>query len=320
MRPVKRAQVELRRLTMQSSVALLAELLRRLVAQGAVRPDLVVLTSEPRPLLLGVRRRLEQFPLQKLVPEPAMKRLDVAVLPRTPDRHRDRLSPLLRKPAGQRLADELRTVVASYSGRRPTPTDHPSQHPAHVRPSQRSAYMPRQAFPSVFVHQRQPLACSSRNRAVGDEVVGPDVVLEARRLLDTTVGTRPRFRPKFPQFSQAHGPPQTQLVPQPPYPLEVHRPALFDQPGMDTPIAIARVPARQPPDNAHQGVLVGMLAWLVAKRGTRPPQYRADPPLGDVVGLTQVVRGGPLLGSGHHFFLRLPAAFSCPTAARRRAA
>src|SRR5579875_275928 len=170
MRPVKRAQVELRRLTMQSSVALLAELLRRLVAQGAVRPDLVVLTSEPRPLLLGVRRRLEQFPLQKLVPEPAMKRLDVAVLPRTPGRHRHRLGPLLRKPAGQRLADELRTVVASYSGRRPTPADHPSQHPAHVRPSQRSAYMQRQAFPSVFVHQRQPLECSSRNRAVGDKV------------------------------------------------------------------------------------------------------------------------------------------------------
>src|ERR671922_2816344 len=106
---------------MQSSVALLAELPRRLVAEGTVWPDPVVLAPKPRPLLLGVRRRLEQLHLQELVPEAAMKRLDVAVLPRAPGRHRDRLGPLLREPAAQGLADELRTVVTAYPGRRPAP-------------------------------------------------------------------------------------------------------------------------------------------------------------------------------------------------------
>src|SRR5215831_13190284 len=99
---------------MQSPVALLAELPRRLVAQGTVRPDPVVLAPKPRPLLLGVRRRLEQLHLQELVPKGALKRLDVAFLPRAPGRHRDRHGPRLREPAAQRLADELRTVVAPY--------------------------------------------------------------------------------------------------------------------------------------------------------------------------------------------------------------
>src|SRR5262245_65712030 len=113
---------------MQSSVALVAELRRRLVTQGTVRPDLVVLAPKPRPLVLGVRRRLEQLHLQELVPEPTMERLDVAVLPRAPGRHRNRLGPLLRQPAVQRLADELRAVVAPNPGRRPPPADHPCQH------------------------------------------------------------------------------------------------------------------------------------------------------------------------------------------------
>jgi hypothetical protein len=35
-----------------------------------VRPDLVVLAPKPHPLLLGVRRRLEQLHFQELVSEP----------------------------------------------------------------------------------------------------------------------------------------------------------------------------------------------------------------------------------------------------------
>src|SRR5262249_7911295 len=64
------------------------ELLGRRVAQRAVRPHRVVLAAEPCPLRPRVRHRLELLPLQELVAQAAVKRLDVTVLPGPPRGHR----------------------------------------------------------------------------------------------------------------------------------------------------------------------------------------------------------------------------------------
>ena len=80
---------------------------------------------------------------------------------------------------------------------------------------------------------------------VMDEVTGPDIVLKPGRLLDTAIGTGPAFRAQFPGFSQPQGPSQSQAVPEPANPLEIHRPAPTDQQGMNAAVAVTRMPPRQ---------------------------------------------------------------------------
>src|SRR5580698_709482 len=101
------------RLVVQASVTLLAELLGRLVLQRTVRTHRVVFPVEPPSFLLGILFVLELLALQKLVSEAAVERLADTVLPGSARRHLDRLGSFPRQPAGQCLADELRTVVAA---------------------------------------------------------------------------------------------------------------------------------------------------------------------------------------------------------------
>src|SRR5437588_8268920 len=103
---------------MEASVAFIAVLLRRLIADAAMRADRVVLAPPPSSFRLCIQHRLELLAVQKLVAQPAVKRFDEAVLPRTRRRHRDRLRSGGRQPADQRLADELRAVVAAKPRRR----------------------------------------------------------------------------------------------------------------------------------------------------------------------------------------------------------
>src|SRR5207237_6068529 len=171
--------------------AVVAEFLRRLVVQRTRRPHRIVFTSKQLFFLLVVRYALELFPLQELIAASTMKRLRLTVLPGASGRHLDRLGSLLRQPLLQRLADELRTIVAPDSLGRPSPPYHPCQDPSHVCPTYHPIDVQRQALPRVFVHQRQPLERTSVHRPIGDEVVRPPVVLDPRRLLDAAVGTRP---------------------------------------------------------------------------------------------------------------------------------
>src|SRR5262249_61552075 len=96
-----------RRPAVAALVALVAELPRRLVPQPAVRPHPVVLAAEPRRLRPRVRHRLELARLQELVAQPAVERLDVALLPRAPGRHRRQLAAPAGQPAAQRPPHEL---------------------------------------------------------------------------------------------------------------------------------------------------------------------------------------------------------------------
>lgn len=51
------------------------------VSQSAVRPDSVVVTAPPLDQDLGLAKRVEDLAVQKLVPEPCVEALAVAVLP-----------------------------------------------------------------------------------------------------------------------------------------------------------------------------------------------------------------------------------------------
>ncbi len=78
----------------------------------------------------------------------------------------------------------------------PAAADHTPWHPARQHLSARN----RHATPGhsrCIHHQGQPLEPSSATGSIGNEVISPHVILEPRRLVDTTVRTRPRFRPQL---------------------------------------------------------------------------------------------------------------------------
>ena len=52
------------------------------VSQRTVRPDRVVVLPPPLDEHLGLKQRVEGFPLEQLVPELAVEALHIAVLPR----------------------------------------------------------------------------------------------------------------------------------------------------------------------------------------------------------------------------------------------
>src|SRR5262245_14894986 len=85
----------------------------RAVAQRTVRPDRVVLLLP----LLAQHPRLQQagelLALQQLIPQPAVERLGVAILPRCPRLDVQRPDARPRQPGPQRLGNQLRPVVAA---------------------------------------------------------------------------------------------------------------------------------------------------------------------------------------------------------------
>src|SRR6266851_4017959 len=287
---------------MQTAITLGAEFHRRLVAQRTVRPDSVVLAPPPSCFAAGIGHRFEFLAIQELVTQSAMKRLDEAILPRTRRRHRDCFRSRLWKPTGQDLTDELRAVVAADPRRRSAATYHARQHPAHVRPGHRRADVERQALPSIFVHQREPLERTSVGGAIDDEIARPHVVLETRRLVHATVGAATRHA-GFPGFLAARRSPETEFVPQPPHAFAIHAPALMPQSRVNALVAIARMPPGQSPDRLDQSIFAGTLPATITDGRTRSAQDPAGAPLRDAIGLAQIVRGRSLLRGGHHFFL-----------------
>ena len=94
--------------------------------------------------------------VQQLVPNLAVERLGVTVLPRHPRRDVPRLPSPPTSSAPDGLSDELRAVVAADSA--PAPRA-PARPPAPLSPPQPSCpiHLQRQALAGVLVDQREPL-------------------------------------------------------------------------------------------------------------------------------------------------------------------
>src|SRR4051794_15139624 len=89
----------------------LPELRWRPIPQRTVRPDLVVFPLPLPPQHARFQHAPKLFSLQKLVPQLAVERLRIPVLPRRPRLDVQRLDLRPRQPGPQRLGDELRAVV-----------------------------------------------------------------------------------------------------------------------------------------------------------------------------------------------------------------
>jgi hypothetical protein len=79
--------------------------------QRRMRATMVVLHSLPRAQHLRLRKPAKQFRLQQLIPQPSLKALGVAVLPRTAGLDVQRLHLGTAEPHADRPRDELGAVV-----------------------------------------------------------------------------------------------------------------------------------------------------------------------------------------------------------------
>src|SRR5262245_6224309 len=199
-----------------------------------------------------LQQAAELLGVEELVPQPAVERLRVPVLPRRARRDVQHLDRLLLQPAADRLRDELRAVVAADVPRRAAPADQRREHGDDRTRRQRPPDLQRQALAGVLVHHAQPLQRLAVGRPVVDEVPTPHVIAALGPAPDTAVGTRtePPLLSLLLRDFQALPPPE------PVDPLAVDPPALPPQQRPDPAVAEPRVPPDQRQHPPHQPPLV----------------------------------------------------------------
>ena len=150
------------------------------LAQGTVRSDPVVGLSVPLGQHPPLQQRVEDLPVQQLVPQLALETLYVAILPRCPGLDVELLGTHTPKPLAHSHGRELRSVVRTGEA------DHSSGHHqlgkrldligrpyAAVGPD-------RQAVPGELIHKGQPPNHSAIMEPHLHEVIGPHMVLSCR--------------------------------------------------------------------------------------------------------------------------------------------
>src|SRR3954469_19644740 len=125
--------------------------------------------------------------------------------------------------------------------------DHPDLLGGHA-----TAHLQRQAFPSVFINQAEPLETPAVAGPIEEEVPGPDVVLAPRGA--EMAGVRVlAVRPAWLDLGRLPGQLQPELTPVATHRPLVGRPALAVQHHPDPSVAEPRVDAREGLDPPCQG-------------------------------------------------------------------
>jgi len=127
------------------------------VAQREVRPDPVVRVAPHLDQDLRLEQGVEALSVQALVAQPAVERLDVAVLPGAARLGEQRLHVDPPQPAAPRPRRELRAVVRADVGRRSAPHAEVGEHVEHILRTQPPRDLDRQALARVLVdHGEHP--------------------------------------------------------------------------------------------------------------------------------------------------------------------
>jgi len=249
----------------------------RLVPQRTVRTAMIVLHPIPRPIGPRLGQIGKLLPRQKLVPQPAVERLGVAVLPRAARLDIQRLHLGIGQPAANRRSDELRPVVAADVFRHPASHGQLRQYVDHILRCHPTSHLQSQAFPGVLVHHRQPLQRPTVAGPVVDEIPRPHMVLVLRSTPSATVGTVPQM----PLFSLLLRHFQPLLTPQPMNQLAVHTPAFPPQQLPNPPISIPGMFPHQLQHPAYQPLLELSQPWAITLRRSWLPQGPARPTFGN---------------------------------------
>src|SRR4051812_39148125 len=242
-------------------------------------------------------QRLEHLSVQQLVPQPAVERLAVGVLPRAPRGDVQRLRPTSGQPAPDRLGDELRPVVAPDELRLASDLEQVLQGRYHTLGIHAPLDLDRQAFPGELIDHRQQLQAPPVGRLVVDEVVAPDVVGPLGSTAAAAVLALPQAT-AFPLHLR-----HLEAIPTPEAmdPLEVDRPPLPHQHGPDASIAVAGVLPGQRPDPQQQLFLSFSFGPGIPLARPGHAQGPAGPTLGDPEGRHRLDDGLTSPGRAHEF-------------------
>ena len=124
-------------------------------AAGAVGSDGIVLAPPLLDQHVRLRQRVEDLPVQQLVPELAVEALVVAVLPRAARLDKERLDAHAPQPPPHELRGELRSVVRPQILGRPVSDEQIGQHLEHIVGADLASHHDRQALPRVLVQHCQ---------------------------------------------------------------------------------------------------------------------------------------------------------------------
>src|SRR4051794_37272668 len=246
---------------------------------------------------LRLLQRLEHLPVQQLIPQSAVEGLAVGVLPRAPRGDVQRLRPTTGQPAPHRLRHELGAVVAADELRLAPHLEEVLQGRYHILGSQVPLHLDRQAFSGELVHHRQDPQAPAVDGLVVDEVVAPDVA----RALGPAAGAAVLALAQATAFPLDLGHFQALTTPEPVDPLEVDRPPLSHQQGLDPTVAIAGVLPGQGPDPQQQLFLSFSFGPDVPLTRPGHAQGSAGPTLGDLERRHRTGDGLSPPGRAHEF-------------------
>ena len=191
---------------------------------------------------LCLREGVEDFPVEKLVPEPGVERLDEAVFPRRSRRDVGRLRSDCSDPLLDGLRNELRAVIRANVAGHAAQDEEIGQNVYHIGRFEPPIDPDRQAFMGKLIDDVEHPVFLSLVGAVFDEVITPDVVRVLRPQPDAGAISQPE-----PGLLRLPGRNFEPLAPPEAFnPLVVHHPARGRaQKLRDLPIAISAILADQ---------------------------------------------------------------------------
>ena len=204
------------------------------LVEPTVQPEVVVLEAPLLDEYLRLEQRVEALTVEALVPELAVKRLDVAILPGAARLDEERLHGHALEPVRHGLGGELGAVVRADVGGNSAPHEALGEAGALLDGGEPSGNDDCEALARVLIDDHEELQRSPIGSALEDEVVGADVIGSlctpahdgaVRQPESSPLGLLPRY-------------PQPLLAPESLYPFVVHRPSLLAQQRRDAAIAV----------------------------------------------------------------------------------
>jgi len=223
----------------------------------------------------GLSQGIEDLPVQQLVPQLAVERLNVAVLPGTTRFDEQSLNSESLQPLPNRRGRELRTVVRPEIHRRAPLNEQVRQRVNYILRSHLPAGLQSQAFPGVLIDDREN---PQRPVVVGpleDKIIRPEVV----GILCPTTHARPVVEPQRATLRLSLRYLQPLPAPDPLHPLMVHSEAFISQQSRNPSITVPPVLARQLRDPPGQPLLQNGGQRVVLVSRPRLTQHPAGSPL-----------------------------------------
>lgn len=234
---------------------------------------------EHPPLLdqyLRLPKRVKQLPIQQLIPELAVERFTVAVLPWAARRYVDRLCAQAAQPVPESLGDHFRAIVRAYVLGDTVGLHQVGKDIDRIPAPDAPRHVNSQALPGILIDDHHQLDRASVMGSIKHEVPRPHMVAALWSEPDAGAVIQPQPAP----FGLLLRDPEPLAPPDTHDPAMADRPALRLQQGMHPAVAIPPVLAGKAQDIGCQGRLVFTRLGNIPDSIAGNAQRLADAPLG----------------------------------------